>query len=113
MKIKIEKVKIISLLSLFLFPELSLAAGGLTLKTAAGYILTNFILPIPKLLVALGLCYFFYGLFVYLYDFSVYGINEKKMIEGRQIMIYGLLGLTVMFSVWGLVDLVGTSLGLW
>ena len=45
---------------------------------------------------------FLYGVQKYI----LAGASEDKVKEGREMMIYGIIGLAVMFSVWGLVRLV-------
>ena len=103
MKIKIEKVKVIVLLSLFLFSPLSFAADLNTVKTKV----LKFLSVFPGLLFALALAYFLYGLTGY-----VTAHDEKKQKEGRDAIIYGLIGLFVMTSVWGLINVVGGTLGI-
>jgi hypothetical protein len=38
--------------------------------------------------------------------------EEAKKAKGKQFMIWGVLGLAIMFSVWGLVNIVGTTFGI-
>jgi len=37
--------------------------------------------------------------------------NEEKRIEGRQFIIWGVLGMVLLFGVWGLVNLLLATLG--
>jgi FtsH-binding integral membrane protein len=96
MRLKKEKVKII--LFLFLIPIMSLAAEGPLVGIARKIL--DFLSVIPGFLFGLALTYFFYGLVGY-----VTARDEKKMKEGRDIIFYGVIGLFVMSSVWGLVSL--------
>ena len=64
--------------------------------------LINIALPI---VVAIGLLGFFWGLAMF-----IFGAEEKKS-EGRHLMIWGLVALFVMVSVWGLVRFIGNALG--
>lgn len=64
----------------------------------AGFIL-NALIP---LLIALALVTFFWGLVMYIWS--------KK--GGKDVMIAGLLGLFVMVSVWGIIRLAQSSLGI-
>jgi len=57
-------------------------------------------LVIP-LLMALGLIYFIWGVTYY-----VIGGDEEKKKKGREQMIYGIIGLTVITSVWGLMNII-------
>ena len=58
----------------------------------------SYILPI---IVALALLYFFWGLAKYIINSG----DEEKKSEGRNIMIWGIITLFIMVSVWGLVNL--------
>jgi len=58
--------------------------------------------------VSLGLLVFLYGLFTYLTNYS----DEKKRTESLQYIFYGILGLFIMVSVWGLVGLITGTFGL-
>lgn len=44
--------------------------------------------------------------------FFLNGGDEKKREEGRQFMLWGVLGMVVLFSVWGFVNLVLSTLGI-
>ena len=67
------------------------------LSTIAGLI--NLATPI---VVALALLYFFWGLATYILNAG----NEDKKKSGRDIMIWGLIALFVMVSVWGIINVV-------
>ena len=66
--------------------------------------LINLALPI---VVAIALLSFFWGLVKFIFAAS----DESKQAEGRRLMIWGLVGLFVMVSVWGLVRFIGDALG--
>jgi len=55
----------------------------------------------------LAVIYFFWGLAQYIIKSG----NEEARTEARNIMIYGIIILFVMLSVWGLVGLVGSTFG--
>ncbi len=57
---------------------------------------------------ALGLLFFFYGMALYIFRAG----DESKAKEGKSIMIYGVIALFVMVSVWGLVKFIGDNLGI-
>ena len=63
---------------------------------------------VPGLLFALALAYFLYGVFSYVST----GADEKKRTEARGTVIYGIIILFVMSSVWGLVRFVQTATGI-
>lgn len=66
-------------------------------------VLINTIIPI---LIALGVVYFIWGVISYV----VAGDDEAKT-KGRDKMIYGLIGLLVIVSIWGLVNILKRSFG--
>ena len=61
---------------------------------------------IPVVL-ALAVLYFFWGLAQYVLNSA----NEDKKEEGRNIMIWGIIALFVMVSVWGLIRMLQTTFG--
>lgn len=44
--------------------------------------------------------------------FFLNGGNEEKRSEGRQFAIWGILGMVVLFSVWGFVNILLSTLGI-
>lgn len=63
--------------------------------------------PLVGLAIAIGLVMFLYGVLQYVAN----GGNEGKRKEGTQMMGYGIIVLFVMVAVWGLVAIVGSTLG--
>ena len=59
------------------------------------------------LVVGLAVFVFTWGIFKYF----VAGANEKKVEEARNVLIYGLLGIFIMLSVWGLVTILINTFG--
>ena len=57
------------------------------------------------IIVALALIFFFYGLAKYILNSG----DEEKRTEGKGIMIWGIIALFVMVSVWGLVNLLANT----
>lgn len=66
----------------------------------------NFLL-IPAL-IALALITFLWGVYNY---FILGAASDDKRAEGRQFVLWGLIGFVVIISVWGLVFVVGSTLG--
>lgn len=56
---------------------------------------------------ALCLFYFFWGVVKYIGTGA-----EKGIEEGKNIMIYGIVGLFVAFSIWGIISFIQSQLGL-
>src|SRR5687767_12778616 len=67
--------------------------------------LVDIALPI---VVGIALLGFFWGLAQFIFAAG----DEEKKKEGKQHMIWGIIGLFVMVSVWGLVGFLGESLGI-
>lgn len=65
--------------------------------------LIDIALPI---VVAIGLLAFFWGLVKFIFA------GEEGKSEGKHLMIWGLVALFVMVSVWGLVRFIGNALGI-
>lgn len=66
-------------------------------------VLINTIVPI---LIVLGVVYFIYGVITY-----VISKDEEAKTRGRSAMIYGLIGLMVIVSIWGLVAILRKTFG--
>ena len=64
--------------------------------------------PLIYLSFVAGLAYFLYGVLKYLRKSS----DETEREEGRQMMLYGIIALFVMVSVWGLVGVVAGTFNL-
>lgn len=65
----------------------------------------NYLVP---LLFALAFTIFLFGIFRY---FILGGANEEKRDEGKKFMVWGLIGFFIMVTVWGIVNLLVSSLG--
>jgi hypothetical protein len=59
------------------------------------------------LIMALGVVSFLYGIVLYIFRAG----DETKRKEGVSFMTYGVIGLFVMVSVWGLVALLSNTIG--
>ncbi|MFA7285483.1 MAG: pilin [Candidatus Paceibacterota bacterium] len=64
--------------------------------------------PLIRLLFAIGIAYFLYGVFVFLTNAD----NETERTNGKNHMLYGVIGLTVMMGVWGILNLVLNTLNI-
>ncbi len=83
---------------------LAFAAGLDNLITQAQNILTRLV----PLFISAAVVLFLYGVLTYI----LAGGDEEKRTAGRQTMIYGIIAIFVMVSVWGLVNLLKDSLQL-
>ena len=105
MKKKISKFSSVFLI-LALFPVFVFSASTVSnisdFFAKIGSIL-NSLIPI---LITLALAYFIWGVIKYF----MWGGEEAKK-EGKDIMIYGLIGLAVIIGIWGFVNIVITTFG--
>jgi hypothetical protein len=85
-------------------PLVSFAQSLSSLKTLVGSIgdIINLLIPIMFALALLG---FFYGLVMYIFG------KEDNKDQAKKTMIWGVVALFVMASVWGLVTFIGTAVG--
>ena len=65
------------------------------------------VMPIIALLIILGVVYFLYGVFKFVANANV---EDKK--EGKDTMIYGLIGLAIMVSAFGIIKLIVNTVGI-
>ncbi len=90
--------------------ESDLFSGDAEFSTAGTFIVNfieHIISPLVTLLFAGALVYFFYGLFKLMQEIAQGG--EGK--DGKTHMLWGIVGLVIMFSVWGILGIVANSLG--
>ncbi len=66
--------------------------------------LLNSVMPV---IIALGVVYFIWGVVSY-----VVGSDEEAKKKGRDRIIYGIIGLVVIVSIWGLVAILKNTFGL-
>jgi len=98
---------------MFLFPIVSFAAAGGTGINEAGPTefvrsITNIINTIIPLLVAVAVLIFIYGVLKYI----LAGTDDAaKRTEARGFMIWGIVAIFVMVSVWGLVGILSKASG--
>lgn len=58
---------------------------------------------------SLAFLVFVWGVLKY---FFFHGGNEEKRSEGRQFVLWGILGMVVLFSVWGIVNMLLSTLNI-
>ena len=69
-------------------------------------IINALLLPI---VISIAFIVFIWGVYRY---FILGSADEKKREEGRKFVLWGIVGFVIIFSVWGLVNIVGSTLGL-
>lgn len=88
-------------------------SGGVTFKDWIGSgttgiigVLNTIVVPI---IFSLAFAAFIWGVVNY---FFIGAGDETKRTEGRQFVLWGILGMVVLFSVWGFVNILLSTLGL-
>jgi uncharacterized membrane protein YidH (DUF202 family) len=65
-----------------------------------------FINPLIEFLFALAILYFLYGV----YEFLANQANEEKKTTGKDHMIWGIIGITIMMGVWTILGIITNTL---
>jgi len=99
------KILLFTLLSMPLFV---FAARPTNFKELINLILADIITPLIALIFGLAFIGFLWGAFQYIWKAD--DINARK--EGAQKMLYGIIALFIMFSVWGLVNILVSTFGI-
>lgn len=71
-------------------------------------ILENIVNPIILLLMALAVVYFLYGVLIFIQNAD----NPDMRQEGYNHMIWGIIGIFIMVSAFGIKNLIGSSIGI-
>ena len=99
--------------ALYLLPIVTFAQkdpGNFSNVTSFGANIVKFINgTVVPLIFAIAFLVFIWGIFKY---FIFGGSEEEKRKEGRQLMMYAIIGFVLMASVWGIVNLVSGGLSL-
>ena len=98
--------KIISVVSLYAFPMLALAAEVTNFDSLFNK-LESILDRVLPFIMAIAVIYFVYNALMYMI-----AADEEKKGEAKSKMIYGIIGLFVMVSVWGLVNIIGGTFSL-
>jgi len=88
-------------------------SGGITFKDWVGSGSTGIIgainIVVVPLIFAFAFAAFIWGIVNY---FFLHGDDEKGRGEGRQFILWGVIGMVVLLSVWGFVNLLLSTLGI-
>jgi hypothetical protein len=105
MNYALKKIKIFGISSIFfILPQIVLADGVGDLIDAAFRIVTNILIPLAF---ALCLLYFFWGVAKYIRTGAT---SEKAAEEGKRVMIWGIVGLFIAFSIWSIIGFIRSEL---
>ena len=79
-----------------------------TLNRFIGKVDTMIINPLILFLFALAVVYFLYGVL----DFLMNQENEEKKTAGKKHILWGIIGITIMLGVWGILNVLMNTLGI-
>jgi len=94
--------------TLLLSPLAAFAAGGASNLGGLLNMVNSIVQFLIPMVIALGVLYFLWSVFSYIGA----GDDEEKRKAARGKMIYGVIAIFVMVSLWGLVNFIGGTLGL-
>lgn len=86
----------------------STTGSGAGFNTLLTKILNNIVNPVVYLLIALAVIYFLYGMFQFIRNAD----DTTKRKEGYDHMIWGVIGLFIMLSAKGIINLILSTMGL-
>ncbi len=75
--------------------------------TFLSHVITQILNPLIELIFAAALIYFFYGVFEFMANQS----NDEAKTKGKSHMIWGIVGLAIMMGVWGILNIVLSTIG--
>jgi uncharacterized membrane protein YidH (DUF202 family) len=81
--------------------KIAYAAPGESFNSFVGHVDTLIINPLIKLLFALAIGYFLYGVL----EFIMNQENEEKKTTGKQHMIWGIIGIAIMMGVFTIMTI--------
>jgi hypothetical protein len=103
---KLKFLKFNTLIYLFFLPKIILAAGLSDLIEASRDTVDNILIPLAF---SLCLLYFFWGMAKYIRSGAG---GESAVEEGKRIMVWGVVALFVVTSIWGIIAFIRSELGI-
>jgi uncharacterized membrane protein YidH (DUF202 family) len=79
-----------------------------SLDSFIGKVNTMIINPLISFLFALAILFFLYGVL----EFILNQANEEKKTTGKQHMLWGIVGITIMFGVWAILNIILNTMGI-
>jgi hypothetical protein len=90
-----------------MFPNIAYAAPD-SVDVFLGRVNTLIFNPLIGLIFAVALGYFLWGVFVFMMDSD----NSTKQSEGKQHMLWGIIGMFIMVAVYGIINIITGTFGL-
>lgn len=98
--------KIFTTISLYMFPVLVLADDTVTGADSLITKINSILKSVFPIIISIAVIYFVYQVMMY----TISGDEDKKK-AAKDGMIYGIIGLFVMVSIWGLVGILSGTFG--
>jgi hypothetical protein len=99
--------KTITSISVFLGTGLISVYGALDQDTVLQKIVTEIFSPLYELVAAIAFAYFLYGAAKFIYDMR----RPEEKNTGKQHLLWGFIGLLIIFSVGGILSIFGSMFG--
>ncbi|MCK5027172.1 MAG: hypothetical protein KAS07_02015 [Candidatus Pacebacteria bacterium] len=90
------------------FPGVAFAVVNTAWLDATMTVVIAFLQKLPAFFVAVAAIYFLWGVL----KFVAAGDNEEARVAGKKSMIWGIIGITIMLSFWGIIELIVGALDL-
>jgi len=105
MKTPLKSIKYL-ILTIYAFPVLVLAQGGgiTSLQSLLNFAM-SYITILTRIVVVLGTIFFFWGMALFILH-----AEEEDKEEDKKKMFWGLIVITVMFAIWGIIKFLQVSL---
>lgn len=89
-----------------LFTAVAHAQGLAKVDSLIGRIVDSLVIPGVTLLTALAVVYFLYGVFTFIKNS---GDSDEAVTTGKRHIIWGIIGLFIMVSAWGIIGFICTT----
>ena len=89
-------------------PDVAAQGGSVDFNSLFSKILTNIAQPLISLLIALAVAYFVWGVLVFIQNAD----NPEKRKDGYNHMFWGIIGIFIMVSVTGIINLIKSTIGI-
>lgn len=93
---------LLSTISLYMFPMFVFAAERISSIQGVLSLINGLIKIVVPILIAAAVAWFLWGVLKYI----IASGDEEKRKEGKSVMVYGIIALAIMVSVWGLVRII-------
>lgn len=101
-----RKIVAYAVLSALVLPSVSFAQTVSTLLTAG----INIFKVLIEIFLALAVLVFFWGIVRFIMNIGSAGSDDRSREEGKKVIVWGIIGIFVMVSLWAIVGFIQSSL---